>query len=85
MKAFLVTYRKKPLAPVIAKDAAGAKRLVLAEHKWITDPKLLHVESSRAWCGGRNPASWYRLSGSWAFTPGKQFNAATSTYADREP
>ena len=44
MKVFLVTYRKKPVAAVIAKDSAGARRLVLAEQKWIIEPNELDTE-----------------------------------------
>ena len=44
MKVFVLAYRQKPLAVVIATNKLTAERLVLAENKWIIEPNDLETE-----------------------------------------
>jgi len=44
VKVFVVGYRQKPLAVVIATNKLTAERLVLAENKWIIEPNELETE-----------------------------------------
>ena len=54
MKVFVVSYRQKTLAVVIALNELTAERLVLADNKWIIEPNQLQSEQMAYGADGKS-------------------------------